>query len=55
MTRVMGIGDIQAIRPLLPFEIIKKLTSLDEAELGDELRQPAGHEVTDEHGGTPKL
>ena len=55
MTRVARIGDIQAIRPLLQSEIIKKLTSLDEAKLGDELRQAVGHEVTDEHVGTPKL
>jgi hypothetical protein len=55
LTRVVRIGDIQAIRPLLQSEIIKKLTSLDEAELGDELRQAVRHEVTDEHVGNPKL
>jgi hypothetical protein len=30
------------------------LTSLDEAELGDELRQAVRHEVTDEHVGNPQ-
>jgi hypothetical protein len=43
LTRVVRIGDIQAIRPLLQSEIIKKLASLDEAGLADELRQAMGH------------
>jgi hypothetical protein len=42
LTRVHGMGDICTIRPLLRSEVHKELTSLDQAELADELRQAVG-------------